>query len=277
MTTDLKSLQDEVLRRVGRNLLLFQQIEALFKHLLAAHKAEGTPENFQERQQKEHKTINRSMMGSLVEKYGKEFLQDAGTDLADEDHPAGWLSFKFQLVAESDVIVKLQHDMDLMTHARNELVHGFLPRWQPDSVERLEGALTYLDQQRENAIPMLEHLRESARHLDEGRRLMLEFVSSGEHERLMELAWLQSSPLVKLLQRVATNLPRQDGWTYLALAGHVAMRDLPDEVKNIKERYGMATFKRLLLASEMFEVRDEALPGGGTRTIYRNKTEAIGV
>lgn len=273
MTTDLKTLQDEVLRRIGRNLLLFQQIEALFKHLLTAHKAEGTPENIHQRQQKEIKTISRSMMGSLVDKYGREFLQDAGADLADEDRPAGWLSFKFQLVAERDVIVKLQRDMDLMTDARNDLVHGFLPRWQPDSKERLEDALSYLDQQRESAIPMFEHLRESARHLDEGRRLMLEFISSGEHERLMELAWLQSSPLVQLLRAVAANLSRGDGWTYLALAGHVAMSDLPDEVQNIKERYGLATFKSLLLASDMFEVREEPLPQGQTRTIYRNKAQ----
>ncbi|MEC4718163.1 hypothetical protein RY831_03320 [Noviherbaspirillum sp. CPCC 100848] len=274
MTSDLKPLHDEVLRRIGRNLLLFQQIEALFKHVLATHKAEGEPENFQERLQKETTAINRSMMGSLVEKYGKEFLQDAGTDLTDEDRPVAWLSFKFHLVAETDVIVKLQRDMELMKDARNELVHGFLPRWQPDSKERLEDALSYLDQQRENAIPMLEHLRESARHLDEGRRLMLELISSGEHERLMELAWLKSSPLVELLQRVATSLPREDGWTYLALAGNVAMRDLPDEVKNIKERYGLAKFKGLLLASEMFEIRDETLPGGGTRTIYKNKSSS---
>jgi hypothetical protein len=277
VTTDLKPLHDEVLRRIGRNLLLFQQIEAIFKHLLAAHKAEGTPETFQERQKKEHKAINRSMMGSLVEKYGKEFLQDADADLTDEQSPAGWLSFKFQLVADADVIVKLQRDMDSMTDARNELVHGFLPRWQPDSKEGLRGALAYLDQQRENAIPILEHLRESARQLDEGRRLMLDFISSGEHDRLMELAWLQSSPLVKLLHVVAASLSRGDGWTYLALAGHIAVRDLPDEVSNIKERYGLPTFRKILIASEMFEVRDEPLPGGGTRTIYRNNTQAIGV
>ena len=33
---------DEVLRRIGRYLLLFQQIEHLLKHLMASSRVEGT-------------------------------------------------------------------------------------------------------------------------------------------------------------------------------------------------------------------------------------------
>jgi len=48
----LESTKAEVLRRVGRNLLLFQQIEALLKFLLANHAGDGTLENFQSRHKK---------------------------------------------------------------------------------------------------------------------------------------------------------------------------------------------------------------------------------
>ncbi len=46
LISDLKPTQDEVLRRIGRNLLLFQQIEHLLKFLLSTYKSGGTAETF---------------------------------------------------------------------------------------------------------------------------------------------------------------------------------------------------------------------------------------
>lgn len=48
----MKALSDEVLRKIGRNVLLFQQIEGLLKLLVANHRADDTPINLMERRGK---------------------------------------------------------------------------------------------------------------------------------------------------------------------------------------------------------------------------------
>lgn len=260
-----------MLRRVGRNLLLFQQIEGLLKFLLSSHKAGGTPQDFNKRQQKKIDSINKTMLGHLVDKYGTEVLQDAGVEVAEEESPADWITFSFRISGDSEFVESMRRDMKLMTDQRNELVHGFLPRWQPDSKEKLEVALDYLDIQREKVLPMHEHLRTIAGHIQESRTKILEFMASEEYQKQSELIWLQASPLVSLLRDVATQIHRKDGWSYLAHAGDLANKELPEEVRSLKDRYGFKTLKKLLVGSEMFEVFDEPLSDGRFRTLYKNK------
>lgn len=45
----MKALSDGVLRKIGRNVLLFQQIEGLLKFLIINHRADGIGINFVER------------------------------------------------------------------------------------------------------------------------------------------------------------------------------------------------------------------------------------
>jgi len=138
-----------VLRRVGRNLIQFQQIEGLLKHLLSNHKAGGTSVDFKERQQKQINTINKTMLGNLVNKYGTEVLQDAGVEVPEDESPADWITFTFKISGDTEFVESIRRDMKLMTVQRNELVHNFLSRWQPESPEKLEETLIYLDIQHE--------------------------------------------------------------------------------------------------------------------------------
>jgi len=256
---------------MGRNLLLFQQIERLLKFLLSNHKAGGTPADFKERQQKQADTINKTMLGHLVDRYGTEVLQDAGVEVPEEEGPADWVTFSFRISADAKFVEAMRRDMKLMTDQRNELIHGFLPRWQPDSQEKLEETLAYLDAQRDKVLPMHEHLRTTASHVQDGRKKLVEFMASEEYRKQSELMWLQASPLVSFLRDAASQIRREDGWTYLARAGDLANRDLAEEVENLKERYGFKTLKKLLVGSGMFDVFDEPLPDGQFRTLYKNK------
>ena len=271
LNSDLKPTQDEVLRRLGRNLLVFQQIERLLKFLLSNHKAGGTHSDFKERQQKQADTINEKTLGALVGLYGAEVLQDAGVEVPEEESPADWVTFSFRISADAKFVEAMRQDLKLMTDQRNELVHGFLPRWQPGSKEKLEETLAYLDAQHDKMRPMHEHLLTTANHIQDGRKRLVEFMASEEYRKQSELMWLQASPLVTLLRDAANKIRREDGWTYLARAGDLANRDLAEEVKNLKECYGFKTLKKLLVGSGMFDVFDEPLPDGQFRTLYKNK------
>lgn len=265
---------DEVLRRVGRNLVIFQQIERSLKLLLANHQNAGPIDKYAENLQAGTACINKKTLGPLVEKYATEVLRDAGEEVPDEERPAGWFAFSFRISLEADFLGELRRDLNLMIDERNDLVHHFLPRWQPDNVEVLTETLAYLDAQRERVLPMHEHLRSNLQHLHESAQQLASFVASPDYQKQAELMWLQASPLVTLLCEVADQYHRQDGWTYLAQAGDLATRELPDEAKHLKDRYGYKTLKKLLGGAEIFDVMDEPLTGGRFRTLYRRKVDA---
>ena len=269
LTSDVQPTQDEVLRRIGRNLLLFQQIEHFLKFLLSTHKSGGTAETFKTNLQAQAEGISKKMLGQLVEKYATEVLQDAGEAVPEEDSPADWFMFSFRISGDTQFVESMRRDLKVMTDERNELVHHFLPRWQPDSPEKMAEALAYLDTQREKVLPMHEHLRSTIGHIKESRQKLLDFMASPEYEKQSELMWLQASPLVSFLSEVTTKIQRKDRWCYLAHAGELAAKELSEELSNLKERYGFKTLKKLVIGSELFDVLDEILPGGGFRTLYR--------
>nr|WP_315195804.1 hypothetical protein [uncultured Aquabacterium sp.] len=267
-----QSSRDDVLRKVGRNVLLFQQIEALLKFLVANHRGDGSASNFQERQQQRTEKTHKQMMGKLVEQFTDGILSDAGEPTVEpEDLTEVWMSFTFTTSGDEEFYEAQRADMKRMVDERNDLIHHFLPRWQPDSPERMAEAANYLDEQRARVMPMFEHLRSVSKALIDVGQSMAAFMASEEGQRHFELILLQHSPLVSVLKQVAEQKHRADGWAYLADAGRIAWLQEPKAVTHMKERQGHATLKKLALASDLFDVFDEPLPGGGYRTLYKAK------
>ena len=124
-------------------------------------------------------------------------------------------------------------------------------------------------------LPTHEHVTSSLQRFDNIAKLLHKLLANPEFELQAELIWLQASPLVTLLYKVADNHRRKDGWTYLAHAGSLAASHLSDEVKYLKERYGFQTLKQLLVGVKTFDVLDEKLPAGSFRTLYRRKLGEI--
>jgi len=267
-----QSTCDEVLRKVGRNVLLFQQIEALLKFLVANHRRDGSTSNFQERQQQRTEKAHKQMMGKLVEQFTDGILSDAGEPNAEpEEQNQIWMSFTFTTSGDREFYEAQRADMKRMVDERNELIHHFVPRWQPDSVEKMAEAAKYLDEQRARVLPMFEHLRSVSKALIDVGQSMAAFMASEEGQRHFELILLQHSPLVSVLKEVAEQKHRADGWAYLADAGRIVWLQEPEAVTHMKERQGHATLKKLAVASDLFEVFDEPLPNGRYRTLYRPK------
>ncbi len=124
---------DEVFRRIGRNLLLFQHIEHLLKQLMASARLEGTVKsmqaNFEERQAKIHKQT----LGQLAGQFVDDVLADAGERDAPENVDEAWFSFGFTIQTDSAFVEQHTAEMKAVVDARNDLIHHFLPRWSPAS------------------------------------------------------------------------------------------------------------------------------------------------
>lgn len=273
LSTERTDTSDEVLRRLGRNLLYFQKIEYALKQLLARSEISGPVEKLAEIAQSKASLVNKQTLGNLVEKFKTSVLCDAGESIPEAEMQPGSMAFSFKISGEAGFIEGVHRDLAIVTSHRNELVHHFLPRWQPGNEEALTDALAYLDTQRDAVLPMHKQLMSHLEQRRETLNLFVEFISSSEGQSQFELPWLQTSPLVKYLLEIAAQFHRQDGWTYLAQAGSLAARDVPDEMTDLEVRYGFKTLKQLLVGAKIFEVLDEPLTEGRFRTLYRPKRD----
>jgi hypothetical protein len=260
---------DEVCRRIGRNLLLFQHIEHLLKQLMAGARLEGTVKSMQANFEERRAKIHKQTLGQLAGQFVDDVLADAGGRDAPENVDEAWFSFGFTIQTDSIFVEQHTAEMKAVVDARNDLIHHFLPRWSPASEDSTRAALDYLDQQRAQALPMRDRLQGFVNSLQEAAKAHTELMSSPEATREIELQWLRHSRLVLLLGEIAQRTPRADGWTVLASAGNILRQREPEELAHMPERYGHRTLKKLLQATELFDIEEEPTPGGGTRTVYR--------
>lgn len=260
---------DEVLRRIGRNLLLFQHIEHLLKQLMTGARFEGTVKSLQANLEDRRARIHKQTLGQLAGQFVDDVLADAGERDAPDNINEAWFSFGFTIQTDSGFVEQHTAEMKAIVDARNDLIHHFLPRWSPASEDSTRAALAYLDEQRARALPMRDRLQSFAKSLQEAATAHAEFMASPEGTRQFELQRLRQCRLVLLLGELATKTDRADGWMILATACNVIRQLEPEELTQLFLRYGHRTLKKLLLASELFDIEEEPTPKGGTRTIYR--------
>ncbi|MFM2058244.1 MAG: hypothetical protein RLY71_2629 [Pseudomonadota bacterium] len=262
--------RDEVFRRMGRNLLHFQHIEQLLKFLIANARLEGPLPDLgtilEVRTAKVHTQTMGHLAGRLVDDLYIETRDIAGE--LDDQADDGASGFRFSVLAEPTVVAQDAAELRAVVESRNELIHHFLPRWNPTCIESTRAAMEFLDGQRAKALPVLEQLKSTATSLASMRDQHAQLLASPEFRQNFELLWLRSSRLVQLLAEIAEAEARADGWMSLAVAGTLIKRREPAELEEIAERYGHKTLKQVLLASGYFDVLDESTPGGGRRTIY---------
>lgn len=72
-----------------------------------------------------------------------------------------------------------------------------------------------------------------------------------------------------MLGDIARQLGRDDGFVPLDLAGHLLRLHAAAEFAALKERYGHKTLKSLVLATGLFDIKEEPTPKGGPRVFFR--------
>ena len=260
---------DEVLRRVGRNVVVFQQVEHVLKFLTTHARFHAPVSQFVERFAKHAESIARKSMGDLAGKLTGAVLTRDGRDATPEEIDEAWFGFRFTIETDAQSVTRHEAELKELVDRRNELVHHFLPRWQAAVDGDIETALSWLDAQREAAVEMLDRLQVWAQTVRTAHKEHAAFLVSDEGQRQLELVALRSSRLVVMLGQIAMATPRADGWTLLASAGHLIKREAPEELEDLRTRFGHPNLKAVLLATELFDVVEEPMPNGGTRTIYR--------
>jgi hypothetical protein len=266
-----QSLKDEVHRKVGRNLLLNQQIEHLLKSILGIARIEGTLDDAGVRLDARQQELRTTSMGGLMKQFREEVLTSQpqmGDEQSSRSTTLPWISTTLRIEIAPENKAPLEADLALLLGERNDLAHQFLPHWHPKSFERMTETSSRLDQQHERIIAMHERLKSILDTTREAGLSFAAFLNSTEGHAAIEVMWLQGSRLMVLLLEIAADPRRADGWTDLSYAAAIVQAKEPDALADRKVRYGEQSLKALVIKSQLFELAEEALPGRA-RTLFR--------
>lgn len=271
---ELIKMRDEVFRKIGRNVLTFQQIEFMLKHLITNGRMSGTMSEFKENQERRAAAVHKQTMGNLV----GQFIENTFSELDDSpqsttEHKEPYISFSFSVDVNADFYESKRQALKSLVDDRNEFIHHLFPRFNPNSIDSCLEIEQYLDQQRERLILEYDHLKSLIERLEEAKKIYADFLSSEEGIKQFELPFRQQSPIVVLLLNVAIQQPRADGWTFFTVACQQLRLILPEEMGQLKNEWGYGTLKELMLASGLFDIIEESTEKGGIRVLYRPKPE----
>ena len=271
---DLIKMQDKVFGKIGRNLLNFQKIELMLKYLITNGRMSGYMSEFTANQERRAAAIHKQTMGQLVGQFIENTFQEP-----EESHQTSieakepHFSFSFMVKTDSDFYESKRQALKSLVNDRNDLIHHLLPRFNPNSVESCLEIEQYLDQQRERLVPEYDHLKSLIDNFEEVKKLHVDFLNSEECIKQIELLFLQQSLVISLLLNISIQRPRSDGWTLLDNADRQLRLTLPDEMEQLKNRYGYKNVKELIRASELFDINEKPTKKGGVRVLYRPKAE----
>lgn len=255
-------------------MLNFQLLEHLLKTILSNQSFSGGMSGLHSAICKKQDAIKKQTLGQLVAQYTEESITTGDTDvteLKDSDEPQFSIRFGTRLTPND--YAEKQKILLQLVNERNQLIHHFLPRLDPSSGESLEELSSDLDKQNQRVANEIRFLQSTLKSLDELRRISSDYIKSEAFEKKFKLLWLQQSDLIIILSDIASQISRTDGWSSLPLAGQILKNNFLAEADEMKERYGYKSLKKLLLATEMFEVVDEQTKRGGAIQLFRRKPD----
>ncbi len=263
---------DDVLRKVGRNVVLFQQLERLLKFVVANGNLAGFSSEIKTLKQDQVNKVHKQTLGTLVGQYVENSNPDSNAQSSEpEDLYEAYISFSFRIECDEDYYKSQKETLAQLVCDRNDLIHHLLPRFDMNSAESCEALGQELDDQAETIRREINNVQSIAKALHKGREELGSYLQSEQGRKELELSFIRQSRLVLMLGDIATQMSREDGWALISAAGHIVKQHAPEELEGIKEKYGYDSLTKLIQASELFDLYEEVTPKGGRRILYRLK------
>ncbi|MDK9707657.1 MAG: OST-HTH/LOTUS domain-containing protein [Desulforhopalus sp.] len=263
-----QSAKDEVHRKIGRNMLMFQHMEQILKYMIAHGHIHGDVNTLEKNLKCRKDSVSRKTMGQLV----GDFMENAHGEMIETEAPDEskvHMSFQFKVDCDEVYYDKRKKELAAIVAERNDLIHHLLPRFSLASIESCHEIEIYLDNQHEKLTREIEHIKSTLKSFDELRKRVVKYLTSDTWLGEVKLTELRQTRLVVWLGQIAEKAARSDGWAYLNTAGQVLQTQQPEELANIKKKYGYKSLKEIILAAELFDFMEEPTKKGGARVLYR--------
>ena len=278
LNTDLENLKTEIYQKTGRNLPFFQKIESMLKYILLSCNISGYVKELTEKMEANSEKIQKHTMGHLVKQCLEKNLTEH-YEVPEVPNELDDLHISMTIAIELDEaqFQKTKQALESVVDERNDLVHHLLPKFssETDILKRRLSIIQYLDKQYDDAKAKKAFLQSFVDAIQKLKKDYSNFLISEEGNKFFDAMFLQTSPLVLTLRDVENKMSRKDGWTSLHTAASLVGISAPEELKDMKEKYGHKKLKNFILATQVFDLKEEATDKGGIRLLYRSKTDDI--
>jgi hypothetical protein len=261
--SNLEILKNEVLRKIGRNVVLFQKMEHLLK-FIATCVYSAPISKLQEKLEAQKQSVQKKTMGQSIEPF---FSALKAPEKAPEEIHEIWLSFNIDIGMDATEQAQWKERLGTLIDERNWLIHHLLPEWNITSIESGKSMGKRLDKQREKLLPELERLQLISKDIRE----YCAFMNSEEGKQQLDIVILRQSPLVAWLFNIAEQQANSDGWISLATAAQFIREHAPQELADFPKRYGYKSLTSIVLETGFFDIREEPTGKGRIRVLYRIK------
>lgn len=272
--------QQEIQRKLGRNLLLIQQLEIMVKSMVTHSVIESQSSDIQGSLNKRKQDVAKKTLGQVVGDLATNLLSlPASEEDQQQDHPVDptkiWIRTSIRIELSPEDYQRTQQRLTELAEVRNELVHHFIENHDIWTESGCANANTYLDNCFHLIDERFEELRQMAQHQEEARKESVNIMQSDGFKDFVRHGILpggtgaiwSSCTIINLLRDAEATLA-EDGWTPLSKAiEYISSR----EPSHTPKRYGCSSWRQVLHESSMFSIRrEQSKPGTATETWYRS-------
>jgi hypothetical protein len=278
---DLKTLQHEVQRLLGRCLLRLQQYERLIKSMVAHHKVSGPIHDLEQTRDAQVDETARKTLGTLVGDLVGSYVVADEVDPTEETttyspEKVNWFAMQMTLGLPAAEFVRVESELREMILLRNNLVHHFIDQHDIRSSDGCRGAKDALVTAYNRINQHFGQLREWAEVMEKTRQTMSEILQSKEFKDVFvngvtpdgKVDW-DASCIVSAL-REAIGALAVDGWAPVDDAGNWIAKRYPEQ---LPAKYGCHSWRQVVHNAPILELRYLAMDGQRT-ACYREKDDS---
>jgi hypothetical protein len=187
-TVDSQSARDELFRRIGRNVVNFQYLEATLRSMIPALSNKGNLKELQANQDEVSRKHEKSTLGNLANAYHERVFGKNATEEAvpDEVLPEPWFAFSVHPEVTPETAARWKAALVNLVGERNRLIHEDLLSVDLNSREECEELSARLDEQNTRIRNQLEHLNSLRTGFRESREELRRLLESDE---VLALLW----------------------------------------------------------------------------------------
>ena len=270
----LSEAREEVMRKIGRNVILYQEMELMLKHILSAYSISGYAGEIESNTKNRREQVRRKTFGFLTENYLVNTNKEYKTPIVNlSEDKKFYFDLNLNIECDPAYFARKRQSLKTIVKDRNKLVHELLMDFDLNSVEGCFKTETFLDAQYDKLIPEHNQLKRFIQRAEEGLKNLSEYVKSEQFKEDWKLSALRQNVVVVLLAEIAEQNSRPDGWTLLNIADEIVGKEAEKEMIAIKKKYHVQKLKELILATKIFDIYEESTEKGGKRMLYRLKDE----
>jgi hypothetical protein len=184
--SDQSEIADEVLRKIGRNVVNFQKMEGMLKVLVAGADFSGPIDEIKSIVEKKNKSTNKKPMGQLSNEFIKAIYSESDLEESPQESNKTRISFSFRVENGEKLIPELRKTHRFIVSERNRLIHKMLINFDASSTESCEQLISDLDVQAERLRPEYDNLRGLLKNFFEGRKELAKAMLSEEFRAKLE-------------------------------------------------------------------------------------------